>query len=119
MLTCCRLLIITALTDLHGSHSFLPEFPVVFHWNIPSLLELKAGVDGQLLPGGLPEGFGPLGLAGVLLLLKVLVTLGSERKQSEEANRYVVMNYLQKLKILQSFLTNLTPLPGYTLEPQK
>ena len=60
---------------LHGSDCLLPELPVVLHRNIPPLLELKAGVHGQLLPGGLSEGFGPLGFAWVLLLLEVLVTL--------------------------------------------
>ena len=97
---------------LHGSDCLLPELPVVFHWNISPLLELKTGVHSQLLPGGLPESFGPLGLTGVLLLLKVLVTLGSEGKHSKDGSRYFRINYLQKLKILQSFLTNLTPLPG-------
>ena len=32
---------------------------------------------------------------------------------------YAFKTDLQKLKILQSFLTNLTPFPGYTLLPQK
>ena len=59
---------------LHGSNSFLPEFSVVLHGHISSLLELKAGVHGQLLPRGLPEGFGPLGFTWVLLLFEVLVT---------------------------------------------
>ena len=62
-------------TDLHGSYSFLPEFPVVFHWDISPLLELKSWIHGQLLSGRFPESFGPLGLTGILLLLKVLVTL--------------------------------------------
>ena len=71
----CSALFLNVATNLHGSHSFLPEFPVVFHGDISPLLELKSGIHGQLLPGGLPESLGPLGLTGVLLLLEVLVTL--------------------------------------------
>ena len=81
MLLPCPALFLNVATDLHGPHSFLPELPVVFHWNISPLLELKSGIHGQLLPSGLPESFGPLGLTGVLLLLKVLVTLGSEENR--------------------------------------
>ena len=62
---------------LHGSDCGLPEFSVIFNWNIPSLLKLKARIHSQLLPCRLPEGFGPLGLAWVLLLLEVLMTFGS------------------------------------------
>ena len=60
---------------LHGSNSFLPEFSVVLNGHISSLLELKAGIHRQLLPRGLPEGFGPLSFTWVFLLLKILVAL--------------------------------------------
>ena len=62
------------MTYLHGIDRCLPELPVILDRDIPPLLELEARVHRQLLPGGLTEGLGPLGLAWVLLLLEVLVT---------------------------------------------
>ena len=58
---------------LHGIDCGLPELPVILDRNISPLLELKAGIHSQLLPGGLTEGLGPLGLPGVLLLLEIFV----------------------------------------------
>ena len=62
---------------LHGIDGCLPELSVVLNRDISPLLKLEAGVHGQLLPGRLTEGLGPLGLAGVLLLLEIFVAFSS------------------------------------------
>ena len=61
------------IVDLHSRDRVGPQLPVILHWNIPSLLKLKAGVHSQLFASRFTEGFGPLGLAWVLLLLEVFV----------------------------------------------
>ncbi len=55
--------------------SLFPKFSAVFDGFVSPLLELKGGVDGQLLARALAESLGPLGLSGVLLLLEVLCAL--------------------------------------------
>jgi len=60
---------------LDGLQSLLPGLAAVFDGHVAALLELEAGIDGQLLAGGLAVRLRPADLAGVLLPLEGLVAL--------------------------------------------
>jgi len=57
----------------HGPQRLGPQFAFVFNGYIASLLQLKSWVDGEVFAGGLSEGLGPLGFAGIPLPLEQFV----------------------------------------------
>lgn len=60
---------------LDGIDGFCPQLAVIFHGNISALLELKAGIDSELLAGKFAVNFRPLSLAGILLSVECFATL--------------------------------------------
>lgn len=67
---------------LDSFHGVLPELPVVFNRNVPSLLEFKRWVNCQFFASSLAESLRPSGLPWVALLLEKLVAFRSAESEN-------------------------------------